>query len=131
MSRSNYSDDYEHLNLWRGAVERALLGKRGQKLLNEMLVALDAMPNKVLILGDLEKDGRYCALGVLGAARGLPLASMDPHDSEGMAKAFNIAPAMVCEIAYRNDECGWIETHVGRWLRMRRWVAENIIPGDA
>ena len=36
MSRSGYSDDCETMGLWRGAVERAIYGKRGQTFLREM-----------------------------------------------------------------------------------------------
>ena len=64
MSRSGYSDDCSgrELNLWRGAVESAIRGKRGQAFLREMLVALDAMPEKRLIAGELvTPTGEVCA----------------------------------------------------------------------
>lgn len=57
MSRSGYSDDYDGDNWdlirWRGAVTSAIRGKRGQAFLREALAALDAMPEKQLIAGDL------------------------------------------------------------------------------
>ena len=45
MSRSGYSDDDEdgRLAMWRGAVQSAIRGKRGQAALRELLTALDAM----------------------------------------------------------------------------------------
>lgn len=107
MSRSGYTDDGDgsELALWRGAVHRALKGKRGQQALREIRDALDAMPQKVLI-GDslVTADGEYCTLGVLGVARGLDMSKIDPEDWDAVAAKFGIAPAMVREIVYENDE---------------------------
>lgn len=132
MSRSDYDDDIEQWDLirWRGAVTSAIRGQRGQQLLTEMLAALDAMPEKRLIAGELEtSDGSYCALGVVGKARGLPLGSLDPEDAEAVAKTFNIAPALAREIVYVNDEeaAYWRkEAPDDRWRRVRAWVTEQI-----
>ena len=105
MSRSGYTDDCENLGLWRGAVERAIRGKRGQQALKEIAAAMDAMPTKVLAAESLvTADGEFCTLGVLGAARGVDLSPIDPEDAEQVAKAFDLAPAMVREIVYENDE---------------------------
>lgn len=129
MSRSGYSDDCDgwHLIMYRGRVASAIKGKRGQKLLTEMLAALDAMPEKVLVKGELEKEGSYCALGVVGSARGMNLHSIDPEDAEQVSKEFDIATAMAREIVYENDEGGWWdETPEKRWERVRNWVDSNI-----
>ncbi|NDV73529.1 hypothetical protein [Burkholderia cenocepacia] len=107
MSRSGYSDEDEDgtLGLWRGAVHRAISGKRGQAALRELAAALDAMPVKSLAAESLvNADGRFCTLGALGHARGLDMAPIDPEDWDAVAVAFNIAPAMVREIVYENDE---------------------------
>jgi hypothetical protein len=156
MSRSGYTDDCENLELWRGAVTRAITGKRGQALLRDLLAALDAMPEKTLAADSLvTADGDYCTLGVLGKARGMDLAALDPEDPDQVANAFGIARAMAQEIVYLNDEqdddyeyvyfevCGplqwWKERHVSRrvqvadgparrWKRMRAWVASQIKP---
>lgn len=135
MSRSGYSDDCDGWSLicWRGAVNSALRGKRGQKALIEIRDALDAMPVKELAADSLvSADGQFCTLGALGAARGLPLDSLAPDDPEGVAEKFGIAPAMVREIVYENDECGpWLpypekESPAARWARMRGWVMSKI-----
>lgn len=133
MSRSGYSDDCDsaELNLWRGAVDQAIRGKRGQALLREMLAALDAMPEKVLIAHDLERAGQYCAMGTVGKARGVNMAEINPDDSWAVAAAFNIANALAKEIAYENDEATSYygvggETPEERWVRMRAWVVENL-----
>lgn len=57
MSRSGYCDDFEDAlahGRWRAQVASATRGKRGQKLLKDMLAALDAMPEKRLVAGVLE-----------------------------------------------------------------------------
>lgn len=133
MSRSGYSDDCEgnDLNLWRGAVDSAINGKRGQQLLRDMLAALDAMPVKELIAHELEESGQYCALGVVGKARGIDMSTIDPELSARVAREFNIADAMAREIAFINDDehCyqrGGPETPAQRWVRVRAWVVENL-----
>ena len=124
MSRSNYTDDYDDIlqyGRWRGRVESALRGKRGQELLRELRDALDAMPDKRLIADELEKDGGYCALGVLGAKRGIDMVHLDPEDGKQVGEAFGIAPCMAQEIVYMNDEY-LSKTPEKRWKEMRAWV---------
>lgn len=62
MSRSGlYEDDGDDplaSGRWRAQVKSATRGKRGQKLLKDMLAALDAIPEKRLISGDLVFDGK-------------------------------------------------------------------------
>lgn len=126
MSRSGYSDDCDGWELirWRGAVASAIRGKRGQAFLREVLTALDAMPQKRLIRGELEHDGDVCTLGCLGRARGLTMDEVDPYDRVTVASIFGIAEAMAAEIMFVNDD--WQETPEQRWQRMREWVAEQI-----
>jgi hypothetical protein len=140
MSRAGYSDDCDGWALirWRGAVKAAITGRRGQALLREMLTALDAMPEKTLIAHNLEADGEHCALGVLGAARGITLNELDPEDRNAVADAFGIAPALVAEIVYKNDEgideydwvdveiCGPMRPHFPDWGRHARTVRVHV-----
>ena len=52
MSRSGYTDDLDDdlaMGRWRGMVASATRGRRGQKLLTDLLAALDAMPEKALV----------------------------------------------------------------------------------
>ena len=63
MSRSGYVDEIENWALirWRGQVASAIRGRRGQRLLRDLLVALDAMPEKELIVHELETaSGGMC-----------------------------------------------------------------------
>ena len=130
MSRSGYSDECGGLGLirWRGAVTSAIRGNRGQAMLRELLAALDAMPVKRLIAEELERNGEYCALGVLGKTRGIALAEIDPYDQREIAQKFGIAKAMASEIAFINDGT-WRSKHTTpeeRWAEVREWVAKQI-----
>lgn len=138
MSRSGYSDDGESdlpLDLYRQAVHRAMTGYRGQHLLCRLRDALDAMPNKRLIAGNIKDEaGQVCALGALDPTA--PKYDEDECDGDWdgharkLAKHFNIAPALASEIVYMNDEYdSWrnrTETPEQRWTRMRAWVNEQI-----
>ncbi|MDT4885349.1 hypothetical protein FQZ97_1215740 [compost metagenome] len=105
----------------------------------ELRDALDAMPDKRLIAEELEADGQFCTLGVIGAKRGLDMSGLDPDCRETVAQAFGIAPAMAAEIVFENDENDRMyirkpdgsskwgrETPERRWQRMRDWVEANI-----
>lgn len=131
MSRSGYSDDCDGWDLirWRGAVSSAIKGTRGQAFLRELLTALDAMKDKRLISNELQDmDGEFCTIGVLGHARGIDMAKLDPDDREAVAAAFGIAPALAAEIVFENDEWCYFqrEEPEDRWMRMRNWVASHI-----
>ena len=110
--------------MYRGAVASATRGKRGQQLLRELLAVLDAMPEKRLIAHELESGGEVCALGALGRQRGLDMKKLDPEYAEQCAEAFGIAPALLREIVYMNDDYGKTPEH--RYALMREWVASQI-----
>lgn len=131
MGRSGYSDclDSTELNLWRGAVESAIRGARGQKLLRDMLAALDAMRQKRLVADELLRaDGEVCALGAVALARRIDVDGVAPEDREQVAQLFDIAPALAAEIVFENDQDFSYsrETPEQRWVRMRAWVAKQI-----
>lgn len=113
---------------WRGAVNAAIKGKRGQAFLRELVAALDAMPEKKLIAHELEAAGEFCALGAVGKCRGMDLGSMDPDDPQSVAKSFGISNALTCEIVFMNDEASYhIETPEQRWRRMRSWAEGELV----
>ena len=143
MSRSGYSDDCENLGLWRGAVAKAINGKRGQAFLKEALAALDAMPVKELVSNELEAEGQFCTLGVVGRARKLDLSKIDTYDYGQLSGTFNIAQCLAQEIMYINDESvgefEWVYSEFGphtrqrinnaskkRWQAVRDWLEANI-----
>lgn len=140
MSRSGYSDDIDNWQMikWRGIVASAIRGRRGQAMLRDLLAALDAMPEKALIVHGLEtEDGDVCALGALAKARGIDISKLDPDEPQGIAAIFDIATPLAQEIVYLNDEYfyrRWDEsaknmvdvTPEARWAGMRAWCASQI-----
>lgn len=133
MSRHGYTDDFGiddplELGRYRGRVTSAIRGKRGQKLLRELRDALDAMPEKRLIASDLvNEQGEHCALGVVGAVRGIDMTDLDPENAEQVAKTFDIAEVLVREIEFENDDFYDNRTPESRWRWMRSWVSAQII----
>lgn len=125
MSRSGYTEDADNdwqLHLWRGQVASAMRGNRGQKLLHDLLEALDAMPDKRLIKNEFW-NGEACALGVLGVRRGVDVVTIDTKDYDGIAATFGVARQVVMEIEFMNDDGGsYCENPEKRWTRMRAWV---------
>lgn len=99
---------------------------------------MDFMPVKRLVAGELQADGEFCTLGVVGAARNLDMSVIDPDEAEVVAEKFDLAEAMVREIVYENDEYfggyKWVdgerkfvrESPEDRWVRMRAWVDKQI-----
>lgn len=118
MSRSGYCDGENwRMIMWRGAVKKAIRGKRGQEMLKETLAALDALPEKILAAESLvNAEGQYCTLGALGRARGLDMSGIDPEDYDEVAKLFGVAGALAREIMWMNDEyindTKWIKVEV-------------------
>lgn len=129
MSRSGYNEDDDgdgRIAMWRGQVASAIRGKRGQAFLREMIEALDAMPDKRLIAEDLQgPDGAVCAIGSVGARRGVDMSELDPEDPDTIASVFGIAHQLVQEIEYMNDEV-YHKDGEDRWRRMRAWAVSNL-----
>lgn len=130
MSRSWAEGDCDDTLLygrWRAQVASAIRGKRGQGFLRELAAAMDAMPEKYLIKGDLvTEEGDCCALGVVCKARGLDVSDVDPEEHEVVGETLDIAHQLASEIAYENDDDWEKETDEQRWTRMRAWVARLI-----
>jgi len=151
MSRSGYSEDcddqWEFIR-WRGAVNSAIKGKRGQAFLKEMLAAMDAMPEKRLVSSELEKNGEVCAIGSVGVARGIDMSDIDPEAYWEVADRFGINEKLAQEIVYQNDEYWWCETDEkgrvlndengryipltpeSRYRKMYAWIKGLIKDGD-
>lgn len=131
MNRAGYSEDIDIWDLirWRGQVASAIRGQRGQKFLRDLRDALLALPEKILIVHELQDaEGSVCAIGSLGVARGIDMSKIDPEDPDQVATAFNIAQQLAREIAYHNDEGGFYgENCEERFQRMLKWVDRQII----
>jgi hypothetical protein len=129
MSRHGYVDDLDAnvMNLYRGSVTRAMRGKRGQRFLRELAAALDAMPIKELIYGELvDEAGSVCTIGAVCQSRGLDVSKIDYEEPEEVGKAVGIASCMAAEIEFMNDDWSYSETPQKRWSRMRKWVEEQL-----
>lgn len=130
-NRSCYYDDVDdprNFAMWRGQVASSIRGRRGQAFLRELVGALDAMPEKRLIANTLRKDGEVCALGCVGAKRGLALETLDPYDYSTLAGKFGIAEPLVRELEFVNDD-PWEYREVTperRWQIVRGWAASQI-----
>lgn len=142
MSRSGYSDDCENIALYRNAVDRATYGKRGQAFLKELVATLEAMPEKRLVADVLVEDtGEVCALGAVCKARGFVEEGKRYYGAEHevLSQKLDIAPSLVAEIEYENDENGrkhelvdgyWQhqeETPEARYQRVLAWAKEHIL----
>lgn len=128
MSRHGYSDDYDgsELAMWRGVIASASRGRRGQAFFRALVAALDAMPVKELVSGELEDgEGSVCALGALGKARGVDLEDIDTTDWGQLGELFNIAPQLAQETMYVNDD-GGARVPGNRWQLVRDWAARQI-----
>lgn len=133
MSRSGYVDDWDsdnirQMNCWRGAVASAIRGKRGQAFLRELVAAMDATPeeDRWLISGELEHEGSYCALGIVGKARGMSMEDIDPEDYEAVAAAFGLPEALAREVMYENDDSYFRDDGKKRWNYIYRWAKDLI-----
>ncbi len=129
MTRSGYSDECDgwELEMWRGAVRSAIRGKRRQAFLREMVTALDALPEKRLLPSVLVSEKGCCAMGAVAMSRGLDTSDVDPYDREAVADLFDVAGALVAEIAFENDEDSWSDTSPeARWQSMRAWAVAQI-----
>lgn len=131
--RSGYTDDIDNrdLAMWRGRVASAIRGRRGQQLLKDLLAALDAMPEKCLVRMDLVNADGVCALGAVGKARGVAdIDTIDPEDHHVLGERLNVAECLIQEIEFTNDDdfAYQQETPEQRFVRVRKWVQENIRP---
>lgn len=141
MSRYCDSDDYDYV--WMegqaaGAMRSAIRGRRGQRLLRDLIAGLDALPVPELAAGSLEdpETGCVCALGAVRLQRGADAVPLrfDPTDPDirwhDLAEPFDIsqtlAHAVICQNeAYdrRNDE----QSRRRRWLTVRGWAVRNLV----
>lgn len=116
MSRHGYSTDWNDYydaykipyELHELAVLNAIGGKRGQKALKDLAIALDGMEAKRLIADNFEsKCGEFCTLGVLANFREIYSADYEERVTaliDDAASLLNIAPLLAKEIMFLNDD---------------------------
>lgn len=141
MTRHGYTDECDDplaAGRWQAALNRAIRGRRGQAMLRELAAALDAMPVRELYAGAFQAPtGECCALGVLGAARGIDTSDLGTADEgvefDVVAARFGIAEALAREVMFRNDGivddsrlveveiCGPMRGYNFQWQQRRPW----------
>jgi hypothetical protein len=94
------------------------------------------MPEKRLLDHVLQCEDGMCALGVVGAKRGIDLTRFNPTNEDDeddewktvrAGKLVNIAESLAREITYVNDDMGGRdETPEQRWTRVRQWAVSQI-----
>lgn len=120
-------DDHNRYGVWRGVIASATRGKRGQAFFRALVAALDAMPHKALVKGELEdQEGAVCALGCLGKAHGLDLSHVDTEDYAFLGQMFDIAPQLAQEVMFINDHQYRLDGPESRWRIVRDWAARQI-----
>jgi hypothetical protein len=76
----------------------------------------------------VNEEGEHCALGVVGAVRGIDMTKIDPEEYDQVANAFDVAEPLVREIEFENDGWGESQTPEQRWQSVRKWVDQQIRP---
>ena len=142
MSRYCDSDDYDY-EPWMegqaaGAMQRAIRGRRGQRLLRDLIDGLDALPVPELAAGALEdpETGCVCAFGAVRLQRGadaVPL-SFDPTDPDidwrYLAKPFDISETLANAVVSQNEydsKSNGEQSRRRRWQSVRAWAVRNLI----
>jgi hypothetical protein len=119
MSRHGYiefeGEDPLAEGRWRGAMQAAKRGKRGQAFFRDLIEALDEMPVKELAAHSFTRDGEVCSLGALALKRVIDVSEFEPPqgedewddeiDHDALATKFGIAACLAREVMYENDEC--------------------------
>lgn len=143
MSRYCDSDDYDY-EPWMegqaaGAMRSAICGRRGQRLLRDLIAGLDALPVPELAAGSLEdpETGCVCALGAVRLQRGADAVPLwfDPTDPDvdwrKLAEPFDISETLANAVVSQNDECWGTrndeQSRRHRWRSVRDWAVRNLI----
>jgi hypothetical protein len=142
MSRYSDCDDYDW-EPWMegqaaGALRSAIRGRRGQRLLRDLIAGLDGLPVPELAAGALEdpETGCVCALGAVRLQRGpeavpLPCDPTDPDlDWRELAEPFDISQALANEVVTQNDYNtvnNDEQSRRHRWVSVRAWAVGHLI----
>ena len=139
MSRSGFyeADDCDRDSILAvgrtaGQVASAARGARGQAFLRMALKALDGMEDKRLSAGTfgVGHDGCMCFMSSIATETGRAsvMTGMDTDDGPNMcdalAGAFNVAPVLVQDFVWTNDENAPHDP-ARRWQYMRDVVARS------
>ena len=145
MSRHGYTENGEEDTLafgrWRAQVANAIRGRRGQRLLRDLVAGLEAMPaDRRELHAVVIDDGEHaCALGVVARVRGLDLKDLNPFDDDGefldeweiddlhlsdaLSSRLDVADQLAREVMYLNDD-GPSDPRE-RWRQMYGWALRH------
>ncbi len=141
MSRL-YQEGYGDAEPWMegqqaGALKSAIRGQRGQRLLRDLVAALDALDAPELSAGALEDEttGCCCAFGAVRRYRGAAAVPLCFHPTEEeldpshFAEPFDVAPALAWQVVEVNE--GWSDSNKQaarrqRWGRVRAWAVRHL-----
>ena len=143
MSRLYCDNDWEP---WMGgqqagALRSAVRGRRGQRFLQDLIDALDALPVPELSAGALEDEetGCCCAFGAVRRHRGaeaVPLG-FDPMDEDqtpdGLTEPFDVSRTLAWAVVQANEECSTSNTPDARRRRfqeVRRWAVAKLCAAE-
>jgi hypothetical protein len=142
MSRYCDFDDHDY-EPWMegqaaGALRNAIRGRRGQRLLRDLIAGLDALPVQELAAGALKdsETGCVCALGAVRLQRGADAVPLrfDPTDPDvdwrDLAEPFDISEILANAVVSQNEygfKCNDEQSRRRRWRRVRDWAVCNLI----
>lgn len=102
----DYTEERRQYGIWKSNLARQIYSQRGQTFLRELLAALEALPQKVLIAGAIAKRGAVCPFGALAVSR----STADGQDRE-------LVLADLSKIVVDPDLPGWEGQDMDEWAQ--------------
>jgi hypothetical protein len=126
--RIGFSEDEDYpgqFNLWQGNCKRSLKGRKGQAILQELEVALLALPEKRLIADHLQDEaGGVCAVGALALYKNklTPELIDGEDDMEDVGQDLGMPRLVAWKVVCLNDYDLDHVTPEVRYERVLAWV---------
>jgi hypothetical protein len=137
--RDGESDDPLDWGRYEAAKRSAIRGRRGQRLLRDLIEGLDALPKPELSAGALgdRRNGCVCALGAVALQRGEKFDKLAKDNGEwgpdGIVfdALLDISVTLANEVMSTNDD--WCDgsnmkaDRRSRWRHVKAWAENQII----
>lgn len=160
-SRFNQDGDYDATlpyEMWERSVQNAAGGRKGQKMIAELLIALLEMPERKLSSGLLAdpRDGSVCSIGAMVVKRKADEEGLGWKEAQAKIAAdapihetkygvdidqeeecrvtvewgvkLGFARCLAWQIAYENDETLYGFNPTSRWRRVVEWCVNELTP---